>query len=289
MTAVRTIALVGDPVSGSVSPAMQNAAFRELGLPFTYEARQVRRGELASAFPSLRDRLAGLNVTIPHKEEAARLVDLLEPAARASGSVNTVAFRDGRAIGDSTDGAGFLRALRRVAGPAAIRAALVLGSGGAARAVAGALAAEGIAVHVTSRNGPAARRLAAEIAGVELVPADGLRRALDGIDLVVSAVPAAAWQDGAPPLPRDLRLGPDLVVFDLVYRPRRTPLLERALADRSVIVEGVEMLVEQGALSFTMWTGEDAPLEVMRRAAYQALRTPARISEEGLCPPGQKR
>ena len=271
MSAVRTIALVGDPVSGSVSPAMQNAAFRELGLPFSYEAMQVRRGELAGVFGSLRERLAGLNVTIPHKEDAARLVDALEPAARASGSVNTVAFRDGCAIGDSTDGAGFLRALRRGAGRTDIRAALVLGSGGAARAVAAALVGEGVAVRVTGRNRPAQRRLAAGIPGVEVAEADGHDHALDGIDLLVSAVPAAAWDETEPPLPRDLPLGPGLIVFDLVYRPRRTRLLQRALADGGVIIEGIEMLIEQGALSFTMWTNKDAPLAVMRLAAYEAL------------------
>jgi len=271
MSAVRTIALVGDPVSGSVSPAMQNAAFRELGLPFTYEAMQVRRGELASVFGSLRERLAGLNVTIPHKEDAARLVDALEPAARASGSVNTVAFRDGRAIGDSTDGAGFLSALRRGAGRREVRAALVLGTGGAARAVAAALVGEGVAVRVSGRSDDAGRRLARDIAGVEVLGAASLDRPLDGVDLVVSAVPPAAWDDDTPPLPRDLPLGPGLVVFDLVYRPRRTRLLERALADGGVIIEGIEMLIEQGALSFTMWTNEDAPVGVMREAAYNAL------------------
>ena len=277
MSAVRTIALVGDPVSGSVSPAMQNAAFRERSLPFTYEALRVRGGELASVFGSLRERLAGLNVTIPHKEDAARLVDALEPAARASGSVNTVAFRDGRTIGDSTDGAGFLRALRRGAGPREIRAALVLGTGGAARAVAAALVGEGVAVRVSGRNDDAGRRLAGDIAGVEVLGAGSIDRPLDGVDLVVSAVPPAAWDDGTPPLPRDLPLGPGLVVVDLVYRPRRTRLLERALADGAVIIEGIEMLIEQGALSFTMWTGEDAPVAVMREAAYEALATAPRV------------
>ena len=271
MSAARTIALVGDPVSGSVSPAMQNAAFRHLGLPFTYEAMLVRRGELAGVFASLRERLAGLNVTIPHKEDAARLVDALEPAARASGSVNTVAFRGGRAIGDSTDGAGFVTALRRGAGPKDVRAALVLGSGGAARSIASALVGEGVAVRVSSRNVPAARRLAAGIAGVEVLGAESLAQALRGIDLLVSAVPPAAWEEDTPPLPRDLPLGPGLVVFDLVYRPRRTRLLERALEDGGVIIEGIEMLIEQGALSFTAWTGERAPVAVMRQAAYEAV------------------
>lgn len=271
MSAVRTIALVGDPVSGSVSPAMQNAAFRHLALPFTYETQRVPRGELASVFGSRRERLAGLNVTIPHKEDAARLVDTLGPAARASGSVNTVAFRGGRAIGDSTDGAGFLRALRRGAGLRKVRAALILGSGGAARAVAGALSSEGVAVRVSSRNDDAGRRLARDIVGVEVVPQGDVATALDDADLLVSAVPGSAWDEALPPIPRGLQLGPGKVVFDLVYRPRRTPLLHRAIADGSTVIEGVEMLVEQGGLSFTLWTDVPAPLSVMRQAAYAEL------------------
>lgn len=299
---VRRIALVGDPVQASVSPDMQNAAFRDRGLPFEYEALRVPRGELAARFPSLRERYAGLNVTIPHKEEAARLVDILEPAARASGSVNTVVFRDGRAFGDSTDGNGFLRALRRAAPGREIRAALVVGTGGAARAVAAALAGDGIQVRVTGRSADAAARLAGDIAGVESAPIEELDLVLDDTDLLVSAVPADAWGDGSLP---EVPLGPELVVFDLVYRPRRTPLLERAEAEGSIVIEGIEMLVEQGALSFLLWTGVDAPRAIMRDAAYNALRTPARsprvggqarqargrarICEEGLCPPEQER
>ena len=299
---LRRIALVGDPVHASVSPEMQNAAFRDRGLPFEYEALRVPRGQLQARFPSLRERYAGLNVTIPHKEDAARLVDVLEPAARASGSVNTVVFRDGRAFGDSTDGNGFLRALRRGAPGREILAALIVGTGGAARAVAAALAGDGIHVRVTGRGADAAARLAGDIAGVESAPIEELDLVLDDTDLLVSAVPAGAWDDGSLP---EVPLGPELVVFDLVYRPRRTPLLVRAEAEGSTVIEGIEMLIEQGALSFLLWTGVDAPRAVMRDAAYEALRPPARsprvggeasqargrarIREEGLCPTEQER
>ena len=270
MSDIGRIALVGDPVSASVSPAMQNAAFRALGLPFEYETLRVPRGGLAVAFGSLRDRFVGLNVTIPHKEEAARLVDILEPASRASGSVNTVIFRHGRAIGDSTDGQGFLRALRRGAPGRELRSALIVGTGGAARAVAAALAGEGLTVRVSGRNAQAGLQLVRDVAGVEAVPADELDAALDDTDLLVSAVPASAWEDG-PTLPLGLPLGPGLIVFDLVYRPRRTLLLERAIAEGSTAIEGIEMLIEQGALSFLLWTGVEPPRGVMREAAYDAL------------------
>jgi len=265
---VGRIALVGDPVSASVSPALQNAAFRERGLPFEYEAVRVPRGDLVTRFPSLRERYAGLNVTIPHKEEAARLVDVLEPAARASGSVNTVVFRHGRAFGDSTDGQGFLRALRRGAPGREIRTGLIVGTGGAARAVAAALVGDGIAVRVAGRDRDAATRLARDIDGVESADIDELDLALDDSDLLVSAVPSSAWAEGSLP---EVPLGPQLVVFDLAYRPRRTPLLERAASEGSTVIEGIEMLIEQGALSFLLWTGIEPPRAVMREAAYEAL------------------
>ncbi len=263
------IALVGDPVAGSVSPAMQNAAFHSLGLPFRYEALRVERGALAAEFGSLRRRFVGLNVTIPHKEEAARLVDVLEPASRASGSVNTVTFRNGRAVGDSTDGRGLLNALRSGAPGRRLERALIVGTGGAARAIAAALLEAGLRVRVSGRNVGAAARLAKDVVGVETVPLDGLAVALDDTDLLVSAVPAAAW-DEAGALPH-APLAAGLVVFDLAYRPRRTPLLERAIAEGATVIEGIELLIEQGALSFLLWTGVEPPRAVMREAAYAAL------------------
>ena len=270
MTSTRRIALVGDPVVGSVSPAMQNAAFGAMALPFEYVLHPVPRGRLAAAFAGLRERYAGLNVTTPHKEAARGLVASLGEAARACGSVNTVVFRPGEAVGDSTDGAGFIRALRRGAGRRVLRRALVLGAGGAARAIAAALVAEGVDVRVWARDGADARAIARDIAGVSALSGglgDELRRA----DLLASAIPASAWSGDRPPLPPDVELRPPLTVFDLVYRPRRTPLLDRAGRAGCVTVEGIEMLIEQGALSFSMWTGQAAPVEVMRQAAYEAL------------------
>jgi len=271
MTSTRRIALVGDPVVGSVSPAMQNAAFGAMALPFEYVLHPVPRGELAAAFPGLRERYAGLNVTTPHKEAARGLVASLGEAARACGSVNTVVFRPGEALGDSTDGAGFIRALRRGAARRALRRALVLGAGGAARAIAAALMAEGADVCVWARDGAAARAIARDIAGVWAVSGGGLDDELRRADLLASAIPASAWSGDQPPLPPDVELRPPLTVFDLVYRPRRTPLLDRAGRAGCVTVEGIEMLIEQGALSFSMWTGQAAPVEVMRQAAYEAL------------------
>lgn len=270
-------ALIGDPVASSVSPAMHGAAFRALGLPHEYSAERVPDGALDDAFASLRERYDGLNVTIPQKTAVIRHLDELTPVARAAGSVNTVIFRAGTALGDSTDGAGALKALRRGVPGRELGSALVVGAGGAARAVASALVRAEIRTAVFARDAAAAKALAGDIAGLEAVGPTGLAETLlRGCDLLVSAVPAAAWEDPAPVLPLDLALAPGRVVFDLVYRPRRTALLRAAEAVGCATVEGVEMLIEQGALSLALWLGIEAPIEVMRAAAYGALTEPVR-------------
>ncbi len=270
----RTVALIGDPVSRSVSPAMQRAAFDAAALDWTYEPVRVSRDELPDAWPRLRDERAGLNVTIPLKEAVIPLLDRLAPDARAAGSVNTVVLGGIEAVGDSTDGAGFLAALER--GDArARRRAVILGTGGAARAVASALRSVGSNVHVLGRNPDAGARIATDLdVGFERwspPEAGPLAAALDGADLLVNATPVGAGDPTASPVPDDVPLHPRVTVFDLVYRPRRTALLERAARQGCVIVEGIEMLIEQGARSFELWTGLPAPVGRMREAAYGAL------------------
>ena len=283
MTGRRSVLLIGDPVGHSVSPAMHRAAFAAAGLDgWTYRAKRVSPARLAETWQELRaeahggDRpVAGLNVTIPHKEAVVALVDELTPRARTTGSVNTVVVdREGRATGDSTDGAGFMAALARADGRER-RRAVVMGTGGAARAVAAALRGAGSAVLVLGRNAGAGERMATDL-DVTFEPwppgGDGpLRRALDGADLLANATPVGAGDPSVSPLPHGVVLDPGITVFDLVYRPRRTALLERAAAAGCTVVEGIEMLIEQGARSFQLWTGLAAPVDAMRSAAYRAL------------------
>lgn len=266
-----SFALIGDPVAGSPSPAMHRAAFREAGLDHRYEAVRIPDGELESAWPELRTSFLGLNVTIPHKEPIIPLLDALAADAAAVGSVNTVVLRDGRALGHSTDGEGFLRALRR-AGHERPRRAVVLGAGGAARAVAGALMATGTGVSVANRTLARAQDLAGDLgaAAIPLTP-EALAGALDEADLLVNATSLGSGDPRATPLPDEVPLHPRLVVFDLVYRPSRTRLLRRAATEGCRTVEGIEMLIEQGARSFEIWTGRKAPVPAMRRAAARAL------------------
>jgi len=259
----RIVGVIGDPVEHSRSPAMHNAAFAALDLDWVYVAFPVPRGQggaAVRAMPALG--LAGLNVTMPHKADAASACDELTPDAAALGAVNTVVHADGSLVGHSTDGGGFLRALEDEDVAVAGRRAVVLGAGGAARAIVHALGRAGAAVTVAARSAAAAH----DAAG--LAP-DGIATDLTDIDIeqfdvIVNATPLGMSGE-PPPFDADvLRAGQ--FVFDTVY-PADTPLLREARARGLRAAGGLGMLVHQGALSFALWTGVTPPIEVMRAAA----------------------
>ncbi|MEJ2210271.1 MAG: shikimate dehydrogenase [Anaerolineae bacterium] len=269
--------LLGWPVAHSVSPAMHNAAFRALGLPWHYDLLPVPPDELAAAVAGLEGRgFCGANVTVPHKEAALGLVDEADAGARAIGAVNTLVRRGDGWLGTNTDAAGFVAALRDGGFEPAGRQALVLGAGGAARAVVHALAGAGCAVIVHNRTAERAARLCADLGAAAEVPL-AVAQSLtgldpDAVDLLVNATPLGQWPAaGGSPWPQSLPLPAHWTVFDLVYNPLETRLLARARAAGAIAVDGLEMLVHQGALSFTLWTGRAAPLDVMRAAARQAV------------------
>jgi shikimate dehydrogenase len=250
--------VLGFPVAHSRSPAMMNAAFGELGLDWRYLKLPLppeRFGQTVRALAGSGYR--GANVTIPHKLAAHDLADELSEAARAIGAVNTLSFEEGgRIAGDNTDAGGLLDAV----GEPLTRTALVMGAGGAARAAAWALAQAGAEVTVWSRNPDHAAELATELAvdhsehpgpsellvnatSVGLRPGDSL----DGLPLV------------------DAR-----VVVDLVYGAEPTPVVRWAEERGARVVDGLEVLVRQGARSLAIWTGEEPPVETMRRAVLQS-------------------
>lgn len=270
---MRAIALIGDPVAQSPSPAMHRAAFMVTGLDLDYVAERVTADELPGAFARLRRDHVGLNVTRPLKESIVPLLDEVRGDAADTGSVNTVTFRDGRSIGDSTDGAGFLAALRRSGAPAS-RTALILGAGGAGLAVGAALRRSGAEVTIAARRVDRASAAADSIGGQGIaLDEPSIAGALAAADLLVNATPIADRS----PLPGTLMLHPGLTVFDLVYQPRVTRLLAAARELGCRTVEGVDMLVEQGARSFEMWTGLLPPIEAMRDAALAALDQRAEV------------
>jgi len=264
--ATRLVGIIGDPVGHSRSPAMHNAAFDALGLDWVYVAFPVPRGQGAAAVQAVATLgLAGLNVTMPHKADAAAACDDLSSEAAALGAVNTVVNMDGTLAGHSTDGDGFLRALDDEGITVAGRRAVVLGSGGAGRAITHALGRVGAHVTVAARRPEAARSAAALAPGGVAVGVDEL--AVESFDVVVNATPLG--MEGQPPPFDTDRLHAGQFVFDTVY-PVETPLLREARARGLRAAGGLDMLVHQGALSFSLWTGVAPPLELMRAAASVA-------------------
>jgi shikimate dehydrogenase len=331
----RVVGVIGDPVEHSLSPIVQNAALRAAGLNWVYLPFHVRPDSLPSAIGALRAlNLVGFNVTIPHKERVLRLIDEVDPYAAWLGAVNTIGRADGgRLKGWNTDGAGFLASLAEAVDfqPQGTRV-VILGAGGAARAIAGQLCLSGVSsLTIVNRTYSRAEKLVewlqsaaavapvdAPAAGPVLVPAFGpamggqgtadgpgihpqpqsqpqprlqpctrpkpeltalawddavaLARAIEQADLLVQATAYGMHpqEEAKPPVPASL-LHPGLVVCDIVYRPLETALLREAKARGAHPVNGLGMLVHQGAASFTIWTGLPAPVAVMRQALADAL------------------
>ncbi|WP_428121566.1 shikimate dehydrogenase [Candidatus Poriferisodalis sp.] len=262
--------VIGDPVQHSLSPALHNAAFEHLGLDWVYTAFGVPAGQGADAVAAMRVLgIEGLSVTMPHKDDVAAACDELSFAAALLGAVNCVCRDGGRLIGENTDGAGFVNSLQAQAGmsPAGLDA-LVLGAGGAGRAVIAALAAGGASVTVANRSPAAAERAAAigtSAAGGGGAVVVGTAAAAGSADLVVNAT--SLGMSAGDPLPLEASLLTEgQVVVDLIYQPERTPLLEAATAAGATTLNGVGMLLFQAAEQFRMWTGHEAPVDVMASA-----------------------
>lgn len=288
----RVVGIIGDPVAHSLSPRMHTAAFKASGIDWHYVPFRVPSVYLKDAVRGIRALgLAGVNVTIPHKETVIAFLDGVEAAARGIGAVNTLRVEDGELIGYNTDAAGLLDALTRDGGTALAGArCLILGAGGAGRSAAFALAGAGVkSIVVLNRTPGRAQEVAARVA--EAVPACAIAagpldsatvaRAAEDADIVIQATSAtlsaamgggggrAAWLQALEPM-----LRPGMSVLDMVYTPRRTELLAAAAEAGATAVDGLSMLVYQGARTFELWTGLPAPVAVMRRALDAAERAP---------------
>jgi shikimate dehydrogenase len=277
------IGVIGDPVEHSLSPVLHNAALARLGLDWVYLAFPVPAGQGQAAVASMVTLgLRGLSVTMPHKAGAAAACHRLTAVAERLGVANTVTNLSGALVGDSTDGAGFVDSLAEQGWVPEGRRCLVLGTGGAARAVVLALAEGGARlVEVVGRRPDqalAAARLAGPRGAVASVESAG------DADLVVNATPVGmvgARGGAAGDLPfglQETRLGPGQFVADLIYAPAVTPLLSAAAARGAATCNGLGMLVHQAARQFRTWTGLDAPLEVMSAAALRELGRRAEVT-----------
>lgn len=269
------LAVLGYPISHSRSPVMHTAALAELGLAaeWTYEAIEVAPENFTDVVDSLPgDGFAGVNVTLPHKVAALAVAERASSAATAIGAANTLSFADGTTAAGNTDAAGIVAALP---GPPAGARALVMGAGGSARAAIWALREAGAEVSVWNRTAVKAQSLSQEF-GVTHAEAP----ATASFDVIVNATTVGMkTASGGQPLGErgndDLKrlpidadgLNVSQTVVDLVYGPQETALITAARARRATAIDGLEVLVRQGAASLELWTGRPAPLEVMRRAA----------------------
>jgi shikimate dehydrogenase len=277
----RLVGVIGWPIEHSVSPPMHNAAFDALGMDWRYLAFAVRPDDLPDAIAGVRALgLRGINATVPHKEHLLALMDRLTPAARTIGAANTVIVSDEGLTGHNTDAAGFLRALREAGFEPDGCRALVLGAGGAARAVVYALADVGAHVTILNRTEARAHALAEEFAHVhpEVEPRSGpltanaVRREAKGVDLVVNATTLGMWPKvELSPWPEEVAYPGHAFCFDLVYNPRETQLMRQARAAGAGASDGLGMLVHQGAEAFGLWTGTEPPIDTMYAACTAVL------------------
>ena len=273
--------LLAHPAGHSVSPAMHNAAFAHLGLEFRYEALDVSPQRLGEAVELLRgEGVAGANVTIPHKQAVMSMLDRISVEAKAVGAVNTIIADGGTLSGHNTDAAGFLKALSDDAKLSVKdKRTLILGAGGAARAVAYALVISGAKVAIHNRTEERARSLIRDfgrLGELTLVEHAALAEAVRSADLLVNTTSVgmqAPEGDGdAEESPLQSGILPENgLVCDLVYRPMETRLLREAKRAGLPVLDGLPMLVYQGAIAFELWTARAAPVEVMLEAAKREL------------------
>ena len=273
------VGLIGWPVGHSVSPAMHNAAFAALGLDWCYVPLPVpvepaaRIGEAVQGVRALG--LRGTNVTVPHKQAVMPHLDRLTPAAQAIGAVNTIKVEaDGALSGDNTDARGFVADLQDHEVDPAGKSVIVLGAGGSARAVVYGLAAAGCtAIAIFNRTQDKATSLAAQMqalfprCSITAQTGEQLPALASQFDLVVNTTSLGMTpQVDTTPWPDEVAFHAGQVVYDLVYNPRQTRLLQKATADGAHPISGIGMLIWQGAIAFEIWTGQKPPVDVMRAA-----------------------
>jgi shikimate dehydrogenase len=264
--------LFAHPAKHSLSPAMHNAALKFLGIAARYEARDVPPESLATQFLALRNSsLWGVNLSIPHKEAALELVDSVSAEARAMGAINTVVNQNGVLHGLNTDAPGFMAALLEAGCHPSKLNVMVLGAGGASRGVCWALQQSGAQVHLWNRSPARAKQLCNEF-GLNFVSDSELEQSVRGSSLLVNTTSVGLNTPLESPLPEGV-LPNSGWVCDIVYRPLETKLLKDARSRGLTGIDGLGMLVHQGALALNAWTGRDAPVDVMRKAALAQLNT----------------
>ena len=275
--------LLGSPVAHSISPAMHNAAFQELGLDFVYLAFDVGREGLADAVQGLKTLgVRGFNLTMPLKNDVVSLCDKLSPAAELSGAVNTVVNDGGILTGHTTDGTGYMRAAEDAGFPLTGKVMTLLGGGGAAVSICTQAALDGMReIRVFNRRGANFDRMQAladqlsartscRVSVMDLADERALYDSIQTSYILTNAtsVGMAPHEDGCLIREKDL-LRPDLVVSDVIYHPEETLLLKMARENGCPAFNGLYMLLYQGAAAFELWTGQEMPVAVIKERYFR--------------------
>ncbi|MEM3068719.1 MAG: shikimate dehydrogenase [Nitrososphaerales archaeon] len=276
----RLCCVIGHPVDKSLSPIMHNEAFRAKGLNYVYLAFDVDTSRLKEAVEGLRAlKVKGFNVTMPHKVAILNLLDRINEGASLVGAVNTVVNDDGELIGYNTDVNGIISALEAKFHSLKGLKALLIGAGGAARACIVALVSKGCKeIIIMNRTFDKAKLMAEDLGkklkmnyNLEELSMNSLKKAINSVDILMNATPIGTYPNlDESIVPQEL-IKKDMVVFDAVYNPKKTKLIRDAEKMGAKVIPGYEMFVGQGAASFKLWTGIDAPIDIMRRAVLKAL------------------
>ena len=271
-------AVIGNPIAHSLSPAIHNAAFAACGLNWAYVAYRV--SELKQAIEGIRALgIRGVSVTIPHKVAVMPLLDTVDEAARTIGSINTIVNTNGHLAGYNSDGEGALQSLRDACADPTGKRVVILGSGGAARAIAVSMVLKAPPAKLTILGAieNEVRKLSSDSAtksGVlvtgELLTAKSLSSSLRECEILIHATPIGMHPNSDQSLVPSRLLQKNLVVFDIVYNPLKTCLLMDAERAGCIVVSGIEMFLNQAVMQFTLWTGQEAPRQIMREVLQNA-------------------
>ncbi|NHJ22488.1 MAG: shikimate dehydrogenase [Candidatus Lokiarchaeota archaeon] len=278
-TRTKVLCVIGHPIEHSMSPSMHNAALKELSLDFVYLAFDVSPKDLEKAVLGFKKHdMKGINVTIPHKEAIIKYLDKIDPLAEKIGAVNTIKNINGQLIGRNTDAFGAKKALIDTGFELRSKKALIIGAGGAARAISFALSDEIDEIFICNRNEKRAIRLAKDLKDSTKTTATGrtlsnevLKSLIDKVDLLINTTPLGMYPDvEKTPIPQKL-LANHLFVYDIIYNPLKTQLLKDACEIGCKTLNGIDMFINQGALAFEWWTDMKPNINTMKEKILELL------------------
>ena len=275
----KILCIIGHPISHTMSPLMHNIALNDLNLDYVYVAFDVTPKNLRNALNGIRAlNIRGINVTIPHKETVLSYLDSIDPIAQKIRAVNTIKLEDGRIYGKNTDAEGFIRAIEDANIDISEMDVLLLGSGGAAKAVSYALIQKISKLTILNRTKPKATELANKLKKESEIPIftkkleeTTINDEIQKVDLVINATPVGMYPSQQESILSSNMLHQDLIVFDLIYNPIETKLIKDARKVGCKTINGLDMLISQGALAFEWWTDKKPNTNLMKKKVIEFL------------------